>query len=265
MKAKEKEFHQISMGNDRVHEYTNHFTRLLRYAPAACISSETEKMYYYHEGLSTRIKLALSGKKSRTLRQLIDRCMEIEKDRMEADALRDKKERKHRPEGSLRTPNSQRRCGNAPPQDRHRFTPSSTPGSSRGGGTYTTNYPRPAQSYPVANRPAPARPAPTRPAPNTSNWKTAAPTPTGSGSFTCFGCGQPGHKVAECPLKVAVTGAQNTPYKGTTSRGRLTHLTAEDAQTAPDMVYGMFLVQGTKAYVLFDSGATCSYISSKFA
>ena len=31
------------------------------------------------------------------------------------------------------------------------------------------------------------------------------------------------------------------------------------------MVYGMFLVNGNTASVLFDSGATCSYISSKFA
>jgi hypothetical protein len=46
---------------------------------------------------------------------------------------------------------------------------------------------------------------------------------------------------------------------------RLTHLTAEDAQDAPNAVYGMFLVQGDLASILFDSGATCSYISSKFA
>jgi hypothetical protein len=48
------------------------------------------------------------------------------------------------------------------------------------------------------------------------------------------------------------------------TRGRLTHLTAEDAQDAPDMVYGMFLVHGSKV-VLFHSGATCSYTSTKFA
>ena len=49
------------------------------------------------------------------------------------------------------------------------------------------------------------------------------------------------------------------------THGRLTHLIMEDSQNAPDMVYGMFLVLGTKALVLFDSGATCSYVSTKFA
>jgi hypothetical protein len=48
-------------------------------------------------------------------------------------------------------------------------------------------------------------------------------------------------------------------------RSRLNHMTAGDAQDAPDMVYGMFLVQGVITLVLFDSGATCSYISTKFA
>jgi hypothetical protein len=49
------------------------------------------------------------------------------------------------------------------------------------------------------------------------------------------------------------------------THGRLTHLTTEDAQDAPDAVYGMFLVQGVLASVLFDSSATCSYILSSFA
>jgi hypothetical protein len=31
------------------------------------------------------------------------------------------------------------------------------------------------------------------------------------------------------------------------------------------VVYGMFLVQGVITSVLFDSGVTCSYISTKFA
>jgi hypothetical protein len=48
-------------------------------------------------------------------------------------------------------------------------------------------------------------------------------------------------------------------------RGRLTHLTEEEARDAPDVVTGEYLIHGSKALVLFDSGATCSYISSKCA
>ncbi|WVZ51932.1 hypothetical protein U9M48_003029 [Paspalum notatum var. saurae] len=48
-------------------------------------------------------------------------------------------------------------------------------------------------------------------------------------------------------------------------QGQLNHVTAEDATDAPDVILGEFLVDGTNTLVLFDSGATSSYVSSKFA
>jgi hypothetical protein len=46
--------------------------------------------------------------------------------------------------------------------------------------------------------------------------------------------------------------------------GGLNHLTEEEAADAPDVVIGEFLVCGTSALVLFDTGATGSYITSRF-
>ena len=105
-----------------------------------------------------------------------------------------------------------------------------------GGGTYTANYHHPAWSHPTHSP---------------STQKTATPTTIGSVPFFCFGYGQPGHKVADCPMKnaapptltlvrqVVVLGM---PHKNITraTHGPITHLTMEDAQNAPDMVYGMF-------------------------
>jgi hypothetical protein len=42
------------------------------------------------------------------------------------------------------------------------------------------------------------------------------------------------------------------------------HITAEDAQQAPDVVFGMFLANSNPTTVLFDSGASHSFISSRF-
>lgn len=50
---------------------------------------------------------------------------------------------------------------------------------------------------------------------------------------------------------------------GTTDYGHLNHLTEEEPRDALDVVTGEYLINGSKALVLFDSGATCSYISSK--
>jgi hypothetical protein len=47
-------------------------------------------------------------------------------------------------------------------------------------------------------------------------------------------------------------------------RGRVNHVAAETAQEAQDVVFGMFLVNSAPAFVLFDSGASHSFISAQF-
>jgi hypothetical protein len=47
-------------------------------------------------------------------------------------------------------------------------------------------------------------------------------------------------------------------------RERLNYLTEEEASDAPDVMIGEFLVCGTTALVLFDTGATGSYVTSWF-
>lgn len=47
-------------------------------------------------------------------------------------------------------------------------------------------------------------------------------------------------------------------------KGRVNHVTAEEAQTAPDVVLGTFLVNSVPASVLFDSGASYYFVSNKF-
>jgi hypothetical protein len=42
------------------------------------------------------------------------------------------------------------------------------------------------------------------------------------------------------------------------------HVTAETAQEAQDVVFGMFLVNSTPTSILFDSGASHSFISAQF-
>jgi hypothetical protein len=42
------------------------------------------------------------------------------------------------------------------------------------------------------------------------------------------------------------------------------HVVVEEAQEAPDVVIGMFLVNDTSAVVLFDSGASHSFISTAY-
>ncbi|KAJ9542719.1 hypothetical protein OSB04_029225 [Centaurea solstitialis] len=103
----------------------------------------------------------------------------------------------------------------------------------------------------------------------------------------CFHCFQPGHIKPNCPQLVGATAAAApvtapvvAPASSTmrftdgssgkksgpssTSRGRVFQLTAEEAKVEPDVVTGVFPVNGRPALVLFDSGATWSFVSNAF-
>jgi hypothetical protein len=89
----------------------------------------------------------------------------------------------------------------------------------------------------------------------------------GQGLGPCFKCGMSGYLTRQCPTKPSATGTgsqlqpqgqQNYTY------GKVNHLSTEEAQQAQDVVLGMFLASSHPAIVLFDSGASHSFISSSF-
>ncbi len=79
---------------------------------------------------------------------------------------------------------------------------------------------------------------------------------TGGKPGACFNCGESGHFADKCP-KPRQAGPKFV-------QARVNHASTEEAQAAPEVVLGTFPVNSIPATILFDSGATHSFISKKF-
>jgi hypothetical protein len=80
----------------------------------------------------------------------------------------------------------------------------------------------------------------------------------------CFNCGELGHYASIGPQRNMQTPQRDNRGQQNYMHGRVNHVTAEEAQEAKDVVLGTFLINFVPATVLFDSGASHSFITEQF-
>jgi hypothetical protein len=94
-----------------------------------------------------------------------------------------------------------------------------------------------------------------------------APTQGGCTGGACFKCSLTGHFTWQCPTRSTAPGAGNQAKPQGQQNfmyARVNHMTSDKAQQAQDVVLDMFLTSSHPATILFDSGASHSFISSSF-
>jgi hypothetical protein len=231
-----------------VQEYANRFHELMRYMPDDT-NTEKKKVYWFRKGLHKVMAHHLAVHDCPTLRSIIDKALIVERSRLEYMEVRGSKSKRTNQAGRLGSPQRQRTgySQGHQTQQRHHSTQSQPQSRANPGGSGGPSNRRP------------------RPPPQTAD----------RAKVTCFNCRQVGLKSFECPQQVQ-SGGQNrssqfqTPAKAPApgeqpprtqqrtaqppaTRGRLNHLTVEDAAAAPDVALGEFLVDSVLATVLFDS------------
>ncbi|KAF5454930.1 hypothetical protein F2P56_024559 [Juglans regia] len=84
------------------------------------------------------------------------------------------------------------------------------------------------------------------------------------GQNVCFKCGKPNHLARDCPIKKLREPSRNGGEK-TQAIARVYTLTPVDAEASNDVVTGKLSLFSRHASILFDSGATHSFISNHYA
>ena len=131
---------------------------------------------------------------------------------------------------------------------------------------YRPTAPAPRQSFAAPRLAPPPQRQPLRDVPS----QAPAPYPNDG---LCFRCGRPDHLAKECTQKksqlaLPSNGRNNQPYNNNDrpyGRGHANHVDLNEAQDQPATVMGTLLVNSVPAAVLFDTGASHSFISEDFA
>ncbi|KAH9665582.1 Endonuclease [Citrus sinensis] len=235
----EADFLRLTQGTKSVAEYEEQFTALSRFAPTL-VANEGSKYRKFLEGLRPNIKGRVTILKINNYADLVDRAILAEKDILEAQVIRDQRNKKNRQGG---------------PQNGSSYRQGPHSQKYNGGGNKWDNKGVPddtaQRNYPICRHCE-------RRHPGECHWKTRA----------CFACGESGHRIMDCPKRRSETTNTLTnegQKKKLRVQGRVFALTEKDAEVSNDVVSGTLSLFSREAKVLFYLGATHSFVSCVFA
>src|ERR1043165_9670491 len=118
-------------------------------------------------------------------------------------------------------------------------------------------------------------PVPVQQGPRSTAPFARPPAPQGQPrlEITCFKCGKPGHKSPMCtdprfarlPPPPPRSTPSNAMVRDQPRALRVNNVTVAEAQQSSEIVLGRLLASSLPATVLFDSGASHSFVSQKFS
>nr|ABF95974.1 retrotransposon protein, putative, Ty3-gypsy subclass [Oryza sativa Japonica Group] len=247
---KKREFRALNQGSRSVTEYLHDFNRLARYAPED-VRTDEERQEKFLEGLNDELSYTLMSTEFRDFQQLVDKAIRQE------DKYNRMEQKKRRA--------AQFKAQQGSNQRPRLVTGPQVPSYPQGGSSSVVRPQRQFYNNNTGNRGNDNRNVVARPA-ATSVQNQPVRKEQGSKPVICFNCGDPGHYADKCPKPRRV---KNVPAPNNSNvpapKARVNHVAAAEAQNAPDVVLGTFPVNSIPATVLFDSGATHSFLSKSFA
>ncbi|XP_077225770.1 uncharacterized protein LOC143858961 [Tasmannia lanceolata] len=256
---KENDFFNLKQGSRSVIDYEAEFTRLGMFAPISVMEDDGLLARSFQDGLRDPIRHRVKDFQLKTYADVLSKALQVEEGVIRSQQHRDQQKKRFRTGGHQdgqssgepsKRPNSYRQGGGSQQRsDGHHLQHQSAGQRSN---TQESGLCAKCKKH-HAEKDCP--------------WVTRA----------CFECGHLGHKVADCPRKrnfqfsgappatrVLPTGENRAWNKKQRIPNRVYALTEQDAMASNAVVTGTLPVASVYACVLFDSGASHSFISSQF-
>ncbi|WVZ70999.1 LOW QUALITY PROTEIN: hypothetical protein U9M48_019626 [Paspalum notatum var. saurae] len=240
--AKQREFRELKQGTRTVMQYVQTFIQLSQYSPAD-VADDPSRVTRLLQGFDPTLQTHL-GRRYQSFSELVDTALDMENRLRVAN-----EDQKRKRQASSAQGPSQKQKANYQQQPRYVIRPNPS--------GWFHRAPR-RRRYPAYR--APAR----LPAPR-------APTAPGPGN-PCFNCGKIGHFSGECRAPRGIQGPTPTgggraskPKGNAPRKGQVHYIHLEQIPVGEPVLAGTFSVNGHPTVVLFDSGATHTFISQSYA
>ena len=239
------ELMSLKQGSDSVYQYAQKFNNLCQYG-GYHVDTDEKKMDRFRRGLDPELYERLNPTKTNSYHEIVDLAISQE------DAMK-------------RTQNAKKRKAafnsNNAPTRKFRIVKKVSQGSQRNqqSGRWVVRPPQNQQRGDYRSS-----------APQQQNYKPSAPQPNRNNrDGNCYNCGEAGHYANACPRpKQQNPRNQNNKDKGKkptvqVKQGRLNFTTMVGIPEGAPVMTGTFSIRGTPIKILFDSGATHSFINEK--
>ena len=229
-----REFDRLEQGTLTVSQYASKFEELSRYAPSL-LADEGIRARKFENGLRSRIQHQVIAFELPTYKEVVNKALIIERGLDVAQAEREKALKKR--SGTRGNQGQFYKGTNAKTRKLDNVT--------------SDNKTQPKNDVKCFKC-------------GGSHYKRDCTWPD---EWKCHNCGKPGHKAVVCP---SGQGSQHQLSRGkqqlegqqkTVTQGRVYALTQQDANASNSVVTGMIKLFSSNVYVLFDTGATHSFVS----
>jgi hypothetical protein len=257
LSLKRKEFRDLRQTNRTVAEYIEEFNTLSRYAPED-VDTDAKRRERFLDGLIDELSLKLSVVYCPTFQELMDKARILEGKHQQVDRCKRKHNGNYNSGSNQRTRSFHHDHGNSGYHrhgDNGYHQRNGNGYQHRGGNGHHHNGNK---GHNYNSRRGNGHNHGGNNGHSHSNDKNRVQKDISQ--VLCYKCNNKGHYANDCPEKKAKEGFKPNPFQ----KGHVNHDNVEEVQEEPDAVIGMLLLNKFPAIVLFDTGASHSFISRVF-